>query len=65
MATYEYNYAQGSAANLRVGVKAGGVELALTSEATMELSVVLKFRLRSGIDYHSHRAAEGEGLLWE
>ena len=65
IAEYRETYTQASVAKLEVGVKTHGVELGLTSEATMQTSVGLKLKLRSGLDYRLHGALEGDGLLWE
>ncbi|CCF85189.1 hypothetical protein [Nitrolancea hollandica] len=64
IATYKYEYKQTSAAKLKVSIKTQAVELGVTSEAKLQSSISLTFKLKSGIDYHLHRAGAGDGLMW-
>ncbi len=63
-ATYSYKYTQTCAANLKIGVKVGKVELGMTAKSTMKSSVELKFKLSSGKDYHLHSARDSDGVVW-
>lgn len=63
-ATYGYHYVQSRASNLKLGLPVQGADFGLTSTVTMQSSVDLKFKLRSGTDYQLYRVAEGDGLLW-
>ena len=63
-ASYEYDYEQARTSRLNIGVKAAGVELAVTGEATMTTAVTLTYVLVGGQDYRLYRTARDNGLVW-